>query len=90
MPMSQTLPSSPLSCTAPSPPTATVHNHRYNKFNKWKYEILQLQRNDPTHQDMLGADELGRSLAEKGLGVLLDTKITMRQQRKPTSSLAVL
>ncbi|KAK4825717.1 hypothetical protein QYF61_002135 [Mycteria americana] len=60
------------------------------KFNKWKCKVLQLQRNGPMHQCMLGADQLGRSLAEKGLGVLLDTKLTMNQQRRPTASSAAL
>ena len=50
------------------------------KFKKWKCKVLQLQRNDPMHQYLLGADQLGRSSAEKGWGLLLDTKLTMSQQ----------
>ena len=62
----------------------------FRKFNKRKCKVLQLQINDPMHQYMLGADQLGRSLAEKALGVLLDTKLTMSQQRRPTASSAAL
>ncbi|KAK4825178.1 hypothetical protein QYF61_024658 [Mycteria americana] len=46
-------------------------------FNK----VLHLGRNSPKHQDRLGADQLGSSFAEKALELLVDTKLTMSQQR---------
>ena len=50
------------------------------KFNKRKYKVLPLGRNNPRHQYMLGANQLERSLAEKNVEVLVDTKLSMRQQ----------
>lgn len=45
------------------------------------------------HQDRLEADQLGRSSAEKGLRLMVDTELTMSQQHalaaKASSSLAV-
>jgi len=51
------------------------------KFNKEKCKVLHLQRNNPRHQDMLGAAQLGSSSAEKALGVLVDTRLTTSQKR---------
>jgi len=37
-------------------------------------------RNNPTHLYMLGADQLENMLAERDLGVLVDSKLSVRQQ----------
>ncbi|GAB0179609.1 hypothetical protein GRJ2_000426200 [Grus japonensis] len=50
------------------------------KFNKGKCAILSLGRNNSTHQYILHAKELERSFAEKYVGVLLDTKLTVGHQ----------
>ncbi|KAK4806239.1 hypothetical protein QYF61_013383 [Mycteria americana] len=49
------------------------------KFNRGKCKVLPLGRN-PGHQYMLGATQLESSLAEKTLGLLVDTKLNMSQQ----------
>ena len=50
------------------------------QFNNGKCKVLHLWRNDPMHQDRLGADLLESSSAEKHLGVLVDNKLTMSEQ----------
>jgi len=48
------------------------------KFNKCK--VLQLGRNNPMHGYMLGTTQLERSLAEKDLRVLVDTRLNISQR----------
>ena len=48
------------------------------QYNKGKYKVLHLGRNNPRHQYMLGATQLESSLAEKGLRILVDTKLNVR------------
>ncbi|GAB0204878.1 mitochondrial enolase superfamily member 1 [Grus japonensis] len=50
------------------------------KFIKGKCRHLLLGKNNPTHQYRIGADLLGSSSAEKDLGILMDSKLSMSQQ----------
>jgi len=50
------------------------------KFNMEQCNILQLRRYSPRHQYLLVSAQLESRFAEKDLGVLADTKLTMSQQ----------
>ncbi|XP_009472643.1 PREDICTED: protein FAM189A2 [Nipponia nippon] len=50
------------------------------KLNKGKYKVLSVQGNDPRYRYTLGNNLLESSSAEKNLGILVDNKLTMRQQ----------
>jgi len=55
-------------------------NRNLMEFNKEKSKVPHLGRISPMYQYMLGAAQLESSLAEKDLGVLVDTKLNMSQQ----------
>ncbi|PKU46228.1 hypothetical protein llap_3452 [Limosa lapponica baueri] len=50
------------------------------KFNKGKCRVLHLGRNDLMHWYRLGADLLESSSVKRDLGVLVDSRMTMKQQ----------
>uniref|UniRef100_K7F118 Reverse transcriptase domain-containing protein n=1 Tax=Pelodiscus sinensis TaxID=13735 RepID=K7F118_PELSI len=50
------------------------------KFNKDKCKVLHLGRNNQFHTYRMGSDCLGRSTAERDLGVIVDHKLHMSQQ----------
>uniref|UniRef100_K7EX00 Reverse transcriptase domain-containing protein n=1 Tax=Pelodiscus sinensis TaxID=13735 RepID=K7EX00_PELSI len=50
------------------------------KFNKDKCKVLHLGRNNQFHTYRMGSDCLGRSMAERDLGVIVDHKLNMRQK----------
>jgi len=56
------------------------------KVNKGKCEVLPLGKNNHRHQNTLGTTQLEIRSGEIALGVLVDTELTMRQQRRPAAS----
>jgi len=49
-------------------------------FNKGKFKVRHMGRKKSMHQCMLGATKVEDILAEKALGILVDTKLNMNQQ----------
>ncbi|XP_040978862.1 uncharacterized protein LOC121233232 isoform X2 [Aquila chrysaetos chrysaetos] len=58
------------------------------KFNKDKCKVLHLGQHNQRAQYRLGPVWLGISIAERDLGVLVDTKVTMSQQCPPAATKA--
>ncbi|KAK4828884.1 hypothetical protein QYF61_001442 [Mycteria americana] len=52
----------------------------FMQFNKGKCKALHLGKNNPMHWYMLRDTQLEKSIAERDLGVLVDTKLNMNQQ----------
>ena len=50
------------------------------KFKIGKCKVLHLGMNNPTHQYVLGTDQLENGFAEKDLRILVDTELSMSQQ----------
>lgn len=50
------------------------------KFNKGKCQFLSLGRNNLRHQDSLGTNQLESILAEKDLGVQVNTTLIMSEE----------
>lgn len=50
------------------------------KLKNRKYKALQLGRNKLWHLSLLGTTQLESSLAEKDMGVAVDTKLNMTEQ----------
>lgn len=53
-------------------------NRNVRRFNKGNCEVLHLGRSTPMHQYMMVASSVERSLAEKDLKVLVDTRLNMK------------
>ncbi|KAK4814746.1 hypothetical protein QYF61_026723 [Mycteria americana] len=56
-------------------------NKNLMKFNKDKCKVLHLGKHNPGVQHRLGSTQLGSSSVERDLGVLLDSKLNMSEQR---------
>ncbi|KAJ7416736.1 rna-directed dna polymerase from mobile element jockey-like [Willisornis vidua] len=63
-------------------------NRNIMKLSKEKCKVLHLDRNKLMHLCSLSATQLGSSLVEKDLGVLVDPKVNMRQQCALTAKVA--
>ncbi|GAB0205144.1 mitochondrial enolase superfamily member 1 [Grus japonensis] len=73
----------PEGCTAIQSHPDRLENwakRNHMKFNKGTCRVLHLGKNNSRYQFWLGVDLLGSSTAEKDLGILVDNKLSMRQQ----------
>ncbi|PKU37005.1 hypothetical protein llap_12690 [Limosa lapponica baueri] len=50
------------------------------QFNKETCKVLHMGKNNPRHQYVLGLTQLENSVAEKDLGVLVDTRLNVKQK----------
>jgi len=50
------------------------------RFNKAKFRVLHYSHNNPMQHYRLGEDWMGSYLAEKDLGVLVNSQLNMSQQ----------
>lgn len=50
------------------------------KLNKWEFQTWHPEMNNPMHLHMLGANQQESSLTGNGLGILMDTKLTVSLQ----------
>lgn len=55
-------------------------DRNFMKSKKEKYKDLYLGRENPKHQYMPGATQLGSTFAEKNLGIVVETKMNMSQE----------
>ena len=83
----------PEGCAAPQRDPSRVERWAENclRFNKGKSRVLQLGKNSPMDQHRLEDDMLVNKSVEKDVGVLVDNKLSMRQQcvllaKKPMAS----
>lgn len=52
-------------------------------FSRGKCTVLQLARNNPMHQSMLGSNCWNAALQKRAWGILVDTKVDMSQKYAP-------
>lgn len=65
-------------------------NRKLTKLNKGKCGVLHLGRKNPRHQDTPGATQSESSLTEKGVRVLVDTKLNTSQQSTTKKASGIL
>lgn len=78
--------STPKGCAAIQRDLNRLERRSGRNLNKEMCAVLLLRRNNPRHQDMLGASQLESGTVEKDLGgVLVDTRLVMSQQHAPAT-----